>query len=124
MNSLRSISFVKGIWLFMAIYLFNVSVDSKDVTNLFGREDIRLNEIESIVELVVEEVMDFNEAIPEHHDQDGEKNTFKGLSTLFTPATFFFSINNTSLKQGPAGLFLSRRAPFRSADVLAPPPKA
>lgn len=108
----------------MSIYLFNVSVDPKDVTNLYGREDIRVNEIESIVELVVEEVMDFEEAIPEHHDQDGEKNTFKGLSTLFTPTIFLFNINIISLNEGLASLFLSSKAPSRSADVLAPPPKA
>ncbi len=61
------------LWLFMAAYLLNISVDAPDITNL--KEDLRFNDQESIVELVVEKCFGFDNLIAEHDDTDSNEQS-------------------------------------------------
>lgn len=62
----------------MAVYFLNISVDYQDIK---GNDDIKqtpFNEQESIIELVVEKALGFENAISEHETDDKEENnTFK-----------------------------------------------
>lgn len=57
----------------MAVYLLNISVDAPDVTN--RKEDLRFNDQESIVELVVEKCLGFDNLIAEHDDTDSTEQS-------------------------------------------------
>lgn len=63
----------------MALYMFNFSVDAPDWHPDYMPEDLTINDMESIVEIVLEKIAKIENAIPEHEEKDGEH---KSLSTL------------------------------------------
>tara|TARA_Y100001972_G_C7660921_1_gene333357 strand:+ start:3015 stop:3377 length:363 start_codon:yes stop_codon:yes gene_type:complete len=74
--------FVRILWGAMAIYLFNISVDTADPNPVHVAEDLTINDQESIVELVVEQLLGFENAISEHDDPDTENNQKNSLTKL------------------------------------------
>lgn len=63
----------KPISILLSIYLINLSIDAADMEgNVF---DPSVNEIESIVELVVEVILEKGDAMPEHDEPDPESET-------------------------------------------------
>lgn len=61
----------------MALYLFNISVDSRDKGPDYLPEDLSINDQESIVEIIVEQVLGYENAIVEYDDPDGPSNNKK-----------------------------------------------
>ena len=57
----------------MALYLLNICVDSPDF-HKNTPENLTINDQESLIELVVEQVLDLGNIIPEQDDADSEKN--------------------------------------------------
>ena len=66
--------FVQIFWLFMSLYLLNISVDSPDYFSNSISEDLSFNDQESIVEIVVEQVLGYENAIKEYDDNDTEEH--------------------------------------------------
>lgn len=69
-------------WGFMALYLLNISVDTP---YLFQNEEVKhltYNDQESIIEVLCEKVLGFEDAIPENDasDTEQEKSFKKGFS--------------------------------------------
>ncbi len=56
----------------MAIYLLNISVDTADRNPAHLPEDLTYNDQESIVEIVVEKILGFEQAFEEYDDPDNE----------------------------------------------------
>jgi hypothetical protein len=54
----------------MALYLLNISVDTADSTPHYLPEDLTFNDQESIVEIVLEKILGFEDAIAECDDND------------------------------------------------------
>lgn len=105
----------------MALYLFDVSVDFQHSRQL--EENLSVNEIESISELVLEEIADLENLFDEHQESDREPITKVSVSLIYLvplqlhlqlPATRV--IEKFQLVQGYA--FYS--APF---SILTPPPR-
>lgn len=61
----------------MGLYLFNISVDAPDTDPEHIPEDLSFNDQESIVEIVVEKVLGFEDAIKEYDDHDTEDHNNK-----------------------------------------------
>lgn len=61
----------------MGLYLLNISVDTADPNPEHIPEDLSLNDQESIVEIVVEKVLGFEDAIKEYDDHDTEDHNKK-----------------------------------------------
>lgn len=61
------------LWLFMAAYLLNISVDAPDISA--KKEDLRFNDQESIVEIVVEKCLGFDNIIAEQDDTDSNEQS-------------------------------------------------
>lgn len=68
---------VRFLWGFMGLYFLNISVDTVDAFPNHISEDLSFNDQESIVEIVVEQVLGFDNAIEEHDDPDTENHTKK-----------------------------------------------
>lgn len=65
----------------MGLYLLNISVDTADPNPEHIPEDLTINDQESIVEIIVEQVLGFEDAIKEYDDHDPEDhNKKKGVS--------------------------------------------
>lgn len=56
----------------MGLYLLNISVDTADPNPEHIPEDLSINDQESIVEIVIEKVLGFEDAIKEYDDHDTE----------------------------------------------------
>lgn len=55
----------------LAAYLLNISVDAPDVLSN-KTEDLTFNDLESVIEIVVEKILDFENSIKELDDNDTE----------------------------------------------------
>ena len=74
----------------MALYLLNISVDTVDAYPNRAAEDLSFNDQESIVEIVVEKVLGFEDAIEEHDDPDTENHTKKNNFKIdFVPIVLY-----------------------------------
>lgn len=109
--------------LFMALYLLNCSVDAPDVSH---RENLKINEQESIVELVIEKGLGFDNAIAEYDDSDSENET--SLKKSFSvdwyvlPDAIILNFVCNFERIRPIGLISSLVE--RPADLNSPPPEA
>jgi hypothetical protein len=64
--------------------MFNISVDAPDGHTDAIKEDLSINEMESIVEIVLEQCFDIANAIPEHDEEDdNEANSIGKYSLQF-----------------------------------------
>lgn len=80
-GDIRNSIITKTLWGLMGIYLLNISVDTADPNPANLPEDLSINDQESIVEIVLEKVLGFENAIEEYDDNDtedhNEKTNFK-----------------------------------------------
>lgn len=70
----------------MGFYMLNISIDTTDPTPSYLPEDLSFNDQESIVELVVEQFLGYQDSIAEYDDNDTEdygKKKNVSLSLLF-----------------------------------------
>ncbi|CAM4122321.1 hypothetical protein GILI108418_06085 [Gillisia limnaea] len=61
----------------MGLYLLNISVDSVDPNLELIPEDLSINDQESIIEIVVEKILGYEDAIKEYDDNDLEHSNKK-----------------------------------------------
>ncbi len=61
----------------MALYLLNISVDPADSNPAHIPEDLTINDQESIVEIIVEQILGYENAIKEYDDHDTEDHDKK-----------------------------------------------
>ncbi len=61
----------------MGLYLLNISVDMADPNPEHIPEDLSINDQESIVEIVVEQVLGYEDAFKEYDDNDSEDHNKK-----------------------------------------------
>lgn len=61
----------------MGLYLLNISVDTADPSPAHIPEDLSFNDQESIVEIVIEKILGFENAIKEYDDHDTEDHNKK-----------------------------------------------
>ena len=124
-SRIRKSVFIRFFWGFIALYLLNISVDAPDQLPGHFPEDLSFNDQESIVELVVEKLLGFENAIAECNDNDAEEHNSQGGKkiTLYFP----FDKSDSQPFLGPK----KQRHPdfehfltngFHQLDV--PPPKA
>lgn len=115
------------LWGFMALYLFNISVDPTDIQPGYMPEDLSFNDQESIIEFVVEKVLGYEHAFEEFDDPDTEEhNSAKQVKLeLSIPCkdieqleTFQFVVRRQNFSHDQESLSLG----FFEIDT--PPPKA
>lgn len=80
LSKLKKNIFVKYFFGFMGLYLLNISVDAPDCYIDGIPEDLSYNDQESLLEMIVEQVLGFEDAFKEYDDidhQDHSKNNKK-----------------------------------------------
>jgi hypothetical protein len=92
-KQIRHSFLTRFLWGFMSLYLLNCFVDSPDAQPSHFPEDLTYNDLESIIEIVVEKVLGFENAIPEYDDNDTNQD-FAGKSTFLID---FFIVPNSAL---------------------------
>jgi hypothetical protein len=77
LSQIRNNAFTKILWGFMGLYLFNISVDTADPNPQHIPEDLSFNDQESVIEIIIEQVLGYENAIKEYDDHDLEDITKK-----------------------------------------------
>lgn len=72
---MRHSIFTRLFWGLMGLYLLNISVDAVDPYPDYIPEDLSVNDQESIVEIVVEEILGYEDAIDEFDEHDNEDHS-------------------------------------------------
>lgn len=115
----------------MALHVFNMSVDAPDgYAGRAGRgeqrEDLSVNDIESLSELVIEECFGFVNAVPEHDEPD-ENSSLTELEEeyIFTQSFVFapFSAPTHLLVVTELLSFQPTHVPTPVVEIVAPPPR-
>ena len=91
-SRIKNSAFIKVFWGLMGLYILNISVDPADPNPDHTPEDLSFNDQESIVEIIVEKVLGFENAFKEYDDHDREdhnkKNNIKiDLTVQSTPGS-------------------------------------
>lgn len=103
LKTIRNSKLLNYFWVAMLLYIFNCSVDTPDLGGNFSPENLRLNDQESIVEIVAEKLLGFENAIPESDDADYEDTSIKKSISLDS-----FTIVGT-IHEIPLRLFIQRK---------------
>lgn len=77
LSRIRNSRINQALWGLLGIFLLNISVDTADFTPSGQPEDLTINDQESIVEIMVEKVLGYENAIPEHDEHDPEDHNSK-----------------------------------------------
>lgn len=124
MKNFRQHTVFRLLGLLLALHVLNFSVDSPDLYPDCFAEDLSLNDMESIVEIVLEKVLKIDNAVPEHDEPDDNGSISK------TPHTF---VLDAPLKAVMEPAFTEYAYPIRwsescvsqySHNITPPPPKA
>lgn len=119
--------FVQIFWLFMSLYLLNISVDSPDYFSNSISEDLSFNDQESIVEIVVEQVLGYENAIKEYDDNDTEEHNGKvQLKVDWFSKPIYSGIFSSSNLEANKDAFYSPKLKLSLGyfQTDTPPPKA
>lgn len=76
-RQIRNSFTINILWGFMSLYLLNISVDAIDPEARYIPEDLSYNDQESIVEIIVEKVLGYDNAIKEFDDKDSDEQNQK-----------------------------------------------
>lgn len=90
LKKIRNNTFSRFLWGFMGIYLLNISVDTSDPTPNHVPENLSFNDQESILEILIEKVLGFEDAFKEYDDNDAEDYN----SNTLLKVTFIAQKNN------------------------------
>jgi hypothetical protein len=126
-QTLRNSRFTNVFWGIFSLYLFNLSADNPDATSRYQKEDLSINDQESMVEVVLEHIMGFEDAFEEYEDPDGDDQKSK----INLKIDFF--CQKESILDSKNSRFFSKN--YSSADLrvhilngygklTSPPPKA
>lgn len=118
--------FNKVIWGLMSIYLLNLSVDTSDALPNHFPEDLTINDQESIIEIIVEQILGFENAIKEYDDVDNEEHNQKTNIKLeiFDQKPNNYSITHPYIKESKEKFNdLKSHLTFGFHQLETPPPK-
>jgi hypothetical protein len=76
-SRLRNSLFSKVLWGLMSLYLFNISADATDPYPQHISEDLSINDQESFIEIIVEKILGYENAIREYDDNDNRDQEIK-----------------------------------------------
>lgn len=71
------------LWMLMALHILNFSIDNPHTLFEHNKVDADFDEVDSIAELVLEDVMHIENAIPEHHTKSPANTKFSGKKMIW-----------------------------------------
>lgn len=128
MQFLRKHIVFRSFWLLMALHILNCSIDTPDAHPDYVPEDLAYNDIESISELVLEQILGFENAVAEHDEHDTEDGTSFDIAKilLFYQSSFEFSIKHPHIFNFSKIIPLTYEDIFATQfhpDIVSPPPQ-
>jgi hypothetical protein len=114
------------LWVVLALHILNFSVDTPDLQIDHVSEDLSYNDMESVIEIFLEQVLDIDNAIAEHDEQDNDD----GKINLNTGIDFF--IQNFAMTLADINCYLlNNHSQYTenfyqqfASELNSPPPEA
>lgn len=112
--------------LFMAFYIFNFSIDSRDASPDHIAEDLSFNDVESFYEFILEDLVGIENAVEERDERDEDD----GGSFQFKKFCFTSLTSTIQVKSGDYifKLYIPKRncpgLANRYGEIDSPPPRA
>jgi hypothetical protein len=125
-SQIRNNAFTKILWGFMGLYLFNISVDTADPHPEHIPEDLSFNDQESVIEIIVEQLLGYENAIKEYDDHDLEDiNKQKNLHFDLLNYISFTESNSQIQKDGNKQYFYDYKFHLLNGfnEIDNPPPQ-
>ncbi|MFZ9300644.1 MAG: hypothetical protein ACO23V_06680 [Chitinophagaceae bacterium] len=128
MHVVRNHIAFKIFWLLMAFHILNISVDAPDPQPNTIPEDLNYNDMESIVEVVLEQAFELDNFIAEHDENDSDdlgdsaikKNEVNNFySNSLQPLSWSLTTHTKSF----LSLYIKRYINTYSPQIILPPPK-
>lgn len=128
MEFLRKHIVFRCFWLLMALHILNCSIDTPDAHPDFIPEDLAYNDIESISELVLEQMLGFENAIAEHDEHDTEDGGSFEIAKilLYYQSSIEFSIKPVLNFPYSKSILLNYEDIFATQfhpEIVSPPPQ-
>lgn len=120
--------FITRLFCFIfGLYLLNIGVDAPDLYEESVPEDLSFNDQESLVEIFIEKILGFEDAIKEYDDNDtkNSKNPNKRVNIdqfIFPALTINFHNQNVGANE-PFKSFLAQKIKNIYLDTFSPPPE-
>lgn len=125
-SKIRNIKFTGILWGLLALYFLNISID---VTNSFAYdvpENLNYNKQESLIEVLVEKVFGFENAIAEYDEQDTDQSLqIKKNITLdvfIVPRPQIIANQIVSLDRSHNLSFYASFVKLANREIHSPPP--
>lgn len=74
LERIRNNIFIRLTWGILGLYLLNTSVDFEDLNPEYIAEDLTINDQESILEIILEKILGYENAIHEYDDYDSDES--------------------------------------------------
>jgi len=128
MSILRKHIVFRIVWVFMALHILNCSIDSPDAQPDYVPENLSYNDIESVAELIIEQIMGFDNIIPEQDEHDTEDGGSISIAKILFYCQPFsiFSLTTTEAVLPSAERPIHYRDTYASQfhpEIVPPPPK-
>jgi hypothetical protein len=126
LSQIRNNVFTKIFWGLIGLFLLNISVDTQDPYPEHIPEDLSINDQESIIEIVVEQVLGYEDAFKEYDDHDTEDHNKKTnvkidlFNSYITDCIIYQSFIGTKKQKSPIYNTLLTNG-FQKLHI--PPPK-
>jgi hypothetical protein len=127
MKFIREHIIFRFLWFIIALHILNCSIDTPDGIPSSQPEDLTINDIETVYELVVEKLLGYENAVPEHDEPgDEENNRINAKKTV----DFYYSQFSLNLppihKQSAERYCLFKDTYYKQfhPELTPPPPKA
>lgn len=127
LNSIRNHTRLRFFCAFMALYILNCSVDTKDINPNYIPENLAINDQETLLEIVIEKVLGFENAIPEYDDTDSENNSLvkKTIAiAFFIVPDFALDVNDSNYESTTENILLGNLHIIKPYfEIHSPPPE-
>lgn len=122
----KSILFIKQFFcILMALQILNCSVDIPDSNNQRISEDLSINDMESIIEIVFEKILGFDNSVKEYDDVDQDSFQFKKGLDIYVKPTFYFvkftPVDRIEEQTKISTNFFDIKSQYQ--DISTPPPR-
>lgn len=122
LSNLKNSSFSKSIWIFMTLYFINLSIDVQYDSRWF--KSSTLDENETLIELLIEDVLDYEDAVADQNNLDTDEIKIKkSIFLIFISQTANLSLKTTIHSKGNSIVFSNLFLFLKSlADKIHTPP--
>jgi hypothetical protein len=125
MKFIREHIVLKFFWMLMAFHVFNFSVDIPDPQPNKYPEDLSINDMESIAEIFLEKILEIENAVPEHEENDDDNGKFNNIISIDCFDKLYLDKLSQNITKFPVSfLFKEKYSSQFHPELIPPPPKA